>query len=99
MMTGDVHLDVGGGLVPAVARIVHRIRVEAERPHRLAQMHPVLVDGIEHRRVQSAGDRPAAEQRRLEPDPFLVADANVIFGQIEPSAETDVFIAVVEPDG
>ena len=47
------------------------------------QAHAVLVDGVEHRRVESARHGPAAEQRRLEPKPFLVSERDDVDRIIE----------------
>ena len=80
----DVHLDVGGDVVPVVAGVGHRVRIESELAHRLAKMNPVVVDGVERRRVEIARNRPTAEQRRLEPDSFLVAECNDVDGIVEP---------------
>ena len=76
----DVHLDVGGDLVRTVAGFAHRIRVESELAHRLVKVHAVLVDGGKRRRVEIAGDGLAADQRCLEPKPFLVSERDHVDG-------------------
>ena len=74
----DVHLDVRGHLVPVIARLAHRIRIESERAHRLVKAYPVLVDGGQHGRVETTGHGLAADERRLEPQSFLISECDHI---------------------